>query len=113
VPKEAPKEAPQEAAAADLISGDWDGSVDTPNGPIAFTMKLKVEKDKVTGEIGSPEGNAPASGTWAEGKLTVTFPYATGDLITMAGALKDGQLSGDLSLGANGMVMPWSAKKKV
>ena len=105
-PKETPKEA---AAAADPISGEWEGSVDTPNGTIAFTMKIKLDKDKVTGEIASPEGAVPASGTFADGKLSVTFPYSS-DTISMDGTLKEGVLSGEMSMA--GFAMGWSAKKK-
>ena len=58
----------ESAAAADPLTGDWDGSVESPNGAIAFTLKLKLEKDKFTGEIASDQGGAPLSGTWVEGK---------------------------------------------
>ena len=44
------------AAAADPISGEWDGTVEMPDGAMPFSMKLKLEKDKVTGEIGSQQG---------------------------------------------------------
>jgi len=109
--QEKPKEAPKEAAAtADPVTGDWDGTVDTPNGSINFGMKLKLENGKVSGEVMSPEGAVAASGTFADGKLSMSFPYSTGDTISMEGALKDGALSGEMSMA--GFVMVWSAKKK-
>ncbi len=101
----------KETAAADPLTGDWDGSVETPNGTITFTMKLKLENDKVSGEIASPEGGTPLSGTWAEGKLAGSFDY-NGTPITMNGTLKDGVLSGEMSYGGGQAIMAYSAKKK-
>jgi uncharacterized protein len=101
----------KENAAADPLTGSWDGSVETPNGVISFTLTLKLDKDKVTGEIGSEQGNTPLTGTWTEGKLNASFDY-NGTPITMAGALKDGALAGEMSFGGGQAIMPYTAKKK-
>ena len=105
------KPAQTEAVAATDPSGDWDGSVETPNGTITFGLTLTVEKDKVTGQIGSPEGSVPIAGTWADGKLTASFDY-NGTPITVNGALKDGALAGDMLYGGQ-TAMPFTAKRRV
>jgi len=105
------KEKKEAVAAADPLSGDWEGSVETPNGTITFGLKLKVDKDKVSGEIASPEGSVPLTGTWTEGMLSATFDY-NGTPITMAGAIKDDLLGGEMSYGDGQALMPWSAKRQ-
>jgi len=107
---EKPKEAAQ--AAPDPITGDWEGSVALPDGNIAFFMKLKVEKDKVSGEIGSDQGATQCTGTWADGKLTLSFTYVNGEAISMTGALKEDQLGGDIVIGGGQVTTVWVAKKK-
>jgi len=106
---EKPKET---AAAADLISGDWEGSVALPDGNISFFMKLKLDKDKVTGEIGSDQGSSQVTGTWADAKLSLSFTYVNGEAISMTGAFKEDQLGGDITIGSGQMVTVWVAKKK-
>ncbi len=100
----------ESAAAADPLTGDWDGSVESQNGAIAFTLKLKLEKDKFTGEIASDQGGAPLSGTWVEGKYSASFDY-NGSPVAMTGTLKEAVLSGEMSFGGGQMVMTWTAKK--
>ena len=109
-PQEKPKET--QAQAADPITGDWEGSVALPDGNIAFFMKLKLEKDKVSGEIGSEQGATPCTGTWADAKLTLSFTYVNGEAISMTGAFKEDQLGGDMTIGGGQMVTVWVAKKK-
>lgn len=96
----------------DPITGEWEGSVSLPDGAIPFFMKLKLEKDKVTGDIGSDQGTSLCTGTWADNKLTLSFTYVNGEAISMTGALKEDQLGGDMSIGGGQMVTVWVAKKK-
>jgi hypothetical protein len=101
-------------AAADPITGEWEGLVDMPDGPMPFGLSLKLDQGKVTGEIGSSAGLvAITEGTWADGKLTVRFTYVDGADVEMVGALSEGQFSGSLSYGGGQMVLNWIAKKKV
>ena len=52
-----------------------------------FTLKLKLDKDKVTGEVGSQQGAvAITEGTFVDGKLTISFTYVDGNAVTMTGA---------------------------
>jgi hypothetical protein len=101
------------AVAADPISGEWEGLVDMPDGPMPFVMTLKLDQGKVTGDIASSAGTvAISAGSWEDGKLTVVFTYVDGAGIEMVGALADGQFAGSLSYGGGQMVMNWVAKKK-
>jgi len=100
--------------AADPVTGSWEGTVELPDGSVPFTMTLKLEGSKVTGEVGSVQGAAPISeGSWVDGKLTIAFTYVDGAAIQMAGVLTNGALSGNLSYGGGQMVVTWAAKKKV
>jgi hypothetical protein len=104
----------KEKPAADPISGDWEGTVELPDGSMPFTMKLKLDQGKVTGEVGSAQGATPITeGAWVDGKLTLAFTYVDGAAIAMTGAVANGVLSGSLSYGGGQMVATWSAKKKV
>jgi len=107
--QEKPKEA---VAAADPISGTWDGTVSMPEAAMPFFMTLKLEKDKVTGEIGSHEGTSPVTGTWLDGKLALSFTYVDGQAITLSGGLKDDQLTGEISVSGGQWMMTFVAKKK-
>jgi hypothetical protein len=48
------------AADAAPFIGEWTLAVQGPNGPAAFDLTVKVEKDKVVGEIKAPELPAQA-----------------------------------------------------
>ena len=101
------------AAPADPISGEWEGLVDMPDGPLPFGLTLKLDQGKLTGEISSSNGTvAITQGSWADGKLTLAFTYVDGAGVEMVGTLTEGQFSGSLSYGGGQMVMNWVAKKK-
>ncbi len=102
----------KEKAVADPISGSWEGTVQLPDGSMPFTMRLKLDGAKVTGEIGSTQGSAPISeGSWADGTLTIAFTYVDGAAVQMTGAASSGALSGNLSYGGGQMVATWIAKR--
>jgi hypothetical protein len=104
----------QEKPAADPISGDWEGTVELPDGSMPFTMKLKLDQAKVTGEIANAQGVTPiAEGSWVDGKLTLAFTYVNGAAIQMTGGVTNGRLGGSLSYGGGEMVVTWSVTKKV
>jgi hypothetical protein len=107
-----PAAAPSVANSADPISGDWDGLVDTPDQQRAIVLKLKLDAGKVSGEVGSDMGSMTLqSGTWADGALTIVFPFQSGDTITMVARLQEGKLVGTLSIGDQ-MTVAWVAVKK-
>jgi hypothetical protein len=99
------------AAAGDPISGDWDASADAQGTAIPFTLKLKLEGDKVTGTSDSAQGSAPLSkGTFAAGKISFSLDTPNG-AIGFTGTLKEGKLVGDFDF-AGQMTGKWEAKKK-
>jgi hypothetical protein len=100
------------AAGADPISGEWDGLVDAPDQQRPFTLKIKLDGEKVTGEVGAEMGTtALQSGTYSGGNLNVAFPFTTGDTITMTGTVQDGKLVGQMTVGTMG-TFPWVAVRK-
>ncbi len=100
--------------AADPITGVWEGTVELPDGAMPFTMTLKLDGAKVTGEVSSVQGATPISeGSWVDSKLTLAFTYVDGAAVQMTGAVTNGALSGSLSYGGGQIVAAWAAKKKV
>jgi hypothetical protein len=105
----APSSAP--AAGGDPISGDWDGSADAGGMTIPFTLKLKLEGNKVTGTSTSDQGSATISnGKWDGNKLSFSLDTPQG-AITMTGVVKDGKIAGDFDFSGQ-MTGKWEAKKK-
>jgi len=99
------------AAAGDPISGDWEASADAQGTAIPFTLKLKLEGDKVTGTSDSAQGAAPLSkGTYVAGKISFSLETPNG-AIGMTGTVKDGKIVGDFDF-AGQMTGKWEAKKK-
>jgi hypothetical protein len=99
------------AAAGDPISGEWEGSADAQGTAIPFTLKLKLEGDKVTGTSDSAQGSAPLSkGTYVAGKISFSLETPNG-AIGLTGIVKDGKIVGDFDF-AGQMTGKWEAKKK-
>lgn len=98
-------------AAGDMVSGEWDASADAQGTAIPFTLKLKLEGDKVTGTSDSPQGAAPLSkGTYVAGKLSFSLDTPNG-AIGMTGTIKDGKIVGEFDF-AGQMTGKWEATKK-
>lgn len=105
----APATAP--AAAGDPLSGEWDAAADANGTQFPFTLKLKLEGDKVTGSSDSAQGSAPLTkGTWVGDKLSFTLDTPNG-AIGFTATLKDGKIVGDFDF-AGQMTGKWEAKKK-
>ena len=100
-----------EATAGDPISGEWDAVADAGGTQFPFTLKLKLEGDKVSGSSESAQGSATLSkGTYAGGKLSFSLDTPNG-AIGMTAMLKEGKLTGDFDF-AGQMTGKWEAKKK-
>src|SRR5262249_35057481 len=98
-------------AAGDPISGDWDAVADAAGTQFPFTLKLKLEGDKVTGSSDSAQGSAPLSkSTLAANKLSFTL-YTPNGAIAMTAVMKDGKLNGEFDF-AGKMTGKWEEKKK-
>lgn len=110
--QEAPPQDKPKDAAADPISGSWDGTTMMGSQEMAFFMSLRLDKEAVSGEIGNYEGSTGVTGTWVDGKLTLNFSYVNGEPVVMTATLKDGELSGSLDMNAGQVLTTWTAKKK-
>lgn len=106
------EKAKEKPADASPLAGVWDGTVEAPDGTQQFTLTLKVEEGKLTGQIGNQQGAMPLTSVkWAEGKLTGAFNYVDGTEIAMAGSLTDTGMTGTMTYGGQ-MSMAFSAKKR-
>ncbi len=100
------------APAGDVLTGQWDGMTGNSDMSVAFSMNLKLDGDKVTGDISSEQGGAQLNaGRWKDGSLSMTFEYPAMGTITMVGSIKEGKLVGTMDI-AGQMQMPWVAVKK-
>ena len=99
------------AAAADPVTGDWDAEADAGGQALPFTLKLKLEGDKVSGSSESAQGSVAISkGSFAAEKLTITLDTPNGPIVLTA-MIKDGKMTGEYDFAGqfNGK---WHAKKK-
>lgn len=100
-------------AAQSPAAGEWDVAMNTPGGTRNFKMKLKVDGEKLTGEVGRDTGTLPLTGT-AKGndiQFSYTVKYNDNDLVlTMTGKIDGDAIKGTVSFG--GMAEDeWSAKR--
>ncbi len=108
----APDAKPAPASADDPITGQWEGITGNSDMSVPFTMRLKLEGDKVTGDVSSEQGGASLNtGTWKGGSLSMTFELSGMGTVTMVGAIQEGKLVGSLDVGGQ-MQMQWAAVRK-
>ncbi|HVG21860.1 MAG TPA: hypothetical protein VNI02_22685 [Blastocatellia bacterium] len=109
--KKEEKKEEMKPAAADPVSGEWDASAEAQGTTIPFTLKLKLDGDKVSGSSESSQGSAPISkGTFVANKLTFSLD-TPGGTIQLTGMVKDGKITGEFDF-AGQMTGKWEAKKK-
>jgi hypothetical protein len=98
-------------ATGDPLSGEWDGSAEAQGTTIPFTLKLKLDGDKVSGSSESPQGSLPISkGSFVANKLTFSLETPNGAIV-MTGMVKEGKIAGEFDF-AGQMTGKWEAKKK-
>jgi hypothetical protein len=106
--------APLAAAAQVDVTGTWEISLNSLQGPNSFDGTLKQDGEAVTGELVSPMGTFAFKGTLDKDTLTIIYsiPVQGNNLaITMKGKVEDDSMSGTAKLGDFGE-MPWTAKRK-
>ena len=64
---------------AQSIAGDWDASYNSPGGPIAFKLALKVDGEKLTGTVRRSTGDAPLTGTVKGDSVRFSYSIKYGD----------------------------------
>jgi hypothetical protein len=94
-------------------TGDWEITLNTPQGPFPAHLSLKQEGEKLTGKIKSQLGETPLEGSVKDKaiKFSYTIKFQDQDFtITLTGNLDGDALKGDADFGgfAQG---DWSAKR--
>ena len=96
--------AAQTAAAPGDALGTWSASFNTQQGVIPATLKLEKSGDKITGSIGSQEGESPVEAEVKGKTLTVWFNYnANGQAIPieMTGTVDGDSAKGTMTAGGS------------
>lgn len=102
------------AASAQDISGTWDVTVTSPQGPLTIEAIVTQKGEAVTGTVVSPLGKADFTGTLVDGTLAVAYSLKVQDQsldIKMTGKVQPDSMAGTIDLGGLGEV-PWTAKRK-
>jgi hypothetical protein len=101
------------AAGANSLNGDWDAVLDMGGNQMPFWLSLKLDGQKVTGQVGSAErGTTALEGTWANGTLDFAFTMADGMRISMSATFSDGKLAGTMKLGDGQTAGGWAAARR-
>jgi hypothetical protein len=96
------------------ISGDWEVTVDSPQGPATIDASFKQAGEAVTGTVTSPMGSVDFKGTLVKNVIAVAYRLdVQGNAldITMNGTVTGDEMAGNLVIAGMGEV-PWKAKKK-
>jgi hypothetical protein len=102
------------AFAQTSVAGDWEVTINSPQGASTANMTLKQDGDKVSGVIKNQMGQLPFEGATLTGdelKFTFTVNFQGTPLpITLTGKVKDKMIDGKADFG--GMAEgEWSAKR--
>jgi hypothetical protein len=105
--------APASAQTPPNIAGDWDVTVQSPQGTNTVLVTLKQDGEKVSGLFKSPLGELPFSGALVGNELKFNFSFPVDGqplLITMTGKVDGDAIAGKADFGgvAEG---DWSAKR--
>jgi hypothetical protein len=115
-----PATARAQATAADAAPflGDWTLALQGPNGPATFNLSVKVESDKVVGEIGSEaiptQKIESSSKTDTSFVLNYSFPWegnSIGAVITLTPGT-DGKVAAQMDFAGGAYTMTGTATKK-
>jgi hypothetical protein len=106
--------APVAAFAQTDVSGDWQATIDSPQGPATIDVTLKQAGEALTGTVTSPMGSVDFKGKILRDALTVSYTLnlqGNSIEITMTGTAAGDVITGSLDFGGMGQV-PWTAKRK-
>jgi hypothetical protein len=105
----------QEPAKAKVdVTGAWDTTLESPQGPMQVVTTFKQDGEKVTGTQSSPMGEAPLEGTITGNALKFTIKIDMGGqqaVITFTANVEGDAMKGTFDFGGMGSGA-WSAKKK-
>ena len=94
-------------------AGTWDVSFNTPNGPIAASLTLKKDGEKLTGSIAGPQGEVALQGTQKDKAVSVNFTVQTPNgpiAIVMSGNQDGDAIAGTMDFGQG--QGEWSGKRR-
>jgi hypothetical protein len=106
------------AAEAEPFLGDWTLALQGPNGPGTFTLSLKVEKEKVSGELlNEMMGTQPIKDISKADKallLGYSFLYENNpvDAVVKLTPASDGKMDAQIDFAGGAYIMTGSATKK-
>jgi hypothetical protein len=90
------------AFAQTNIAGDWDLTIESPQGARTMLVSLKQEGEKLTGAFKSPNGELPLSGTLTGSDVKLTFSVNMQGVpldITMSGKVEGESFAGKADFG--------------
>ena len=100
-------------SAQGSVAGDWELSINGPEGTITAQATLKQDGEKITGTISSPQGTVDLAGTYKGSKLEVAFkiesPQGALD-IKVNGDVTGGDMKGIIDFGMG--MADFTGKKK-
>ena len=99
------------ASGGDPLTGDWNAAVDAGGNQTAFTISMKLDGEKVAGQIGTERGSVPFEGSWTNGTLSLSVSMPNG-AITMTATLSEGRLVGTLTAGGGQFTGGWAAERR-
>jgi hypothetical protein len=91
---------PNPETTAASVAGSWTVTSESPQGPIQLTFNLKQEGATITGEVSSPFGTFPLTGTLNGNDLTFAFTAKIQDQelpVTGKGSIDGSSIKGTMS----------------
>jgi len=84
------------------VVGKWEGPVTTGAGEMRMKLELRVEGDKIVGEISNPHGTWTVTDVkFAHGKWTISWRTPDDATGKMIGSVKGDKLAGDWDFAPN------------
>ena len=95
-------------------SGTWDITFNTQNGPMAASITIKKDGDKLAGTMTGPQGDLAIEGTQKDKLVALNLSVQTpngGFAIAMSGTQEGDALAGTVDFGGRGQA-EWAGKRR-
>lgn len=89
-------------AQSPSVAGEWDLTINSPQGSRTIKADFKQEGEKLTGLLKSQRGEVPVEGTVKGKEIKFSYPYKSDGLeftITMTGAIEGAAMQGKADFG--------------
>jgi hypothetical protein len=92
------------AAFAQIATGNWELAITLPQGPSTMTMTLTQSGSAVSGNMSSPFGSSPMTGTVSGADITLTAELNVGRALplTFKGKIEGDAFNGSLQIAGTG-----------